>query len=145
MSYGYVYVAQIAMGANPNQALKAIKEAEAYDGPSLIIAYSPCINHGIKTGMCTAMAEMKKAVKAGYWNLYRYNPSAEAKGKNPLTIDSQEPSADYREFLMGEVRYSSLAQADSEHAEELFEKASAEASRRYEDLVRRKESFNSNK
>lgn len=145
MSYGYVYVAQIAMGANPNQALKAIKEAEAYDGPSLIIAYSPCINHGIKAGMCTAMAEMKKAVKAGYWNMYRYNPSAEAKGKNPLTIDSQEPSADYREFLMGEVRYSSLAQADSEHAEELFDKASAEASRRYEDLVRRKESFNSNK
>lgn len=141
MSYGYVYVAQIAMGANPNQAVKAIKEAEAYDGPSLIIAYSPCINHGIKTGMKTSMAEMKKAVKAGYWNLYRYDPSAEAAGKNPLTIDSQQPSTDYRDFLMGEVRYSSLDQADPEAADRLFKKASDEAARRYEDLVRRKASY----
>ncbi len=111
MSYGYVYVAQIAMGADMNQALKAIKEAEAYPGPSLIIAYSPCINHGLKSGMNNAMPEMKKAVQCGYWHLYRYNPALKEQGKNPFILDSKEPDTSlFQDFLKGEVRYTSLAQ-----------------------------------
>ena len=137
MSYGYVYVAHIAMGANPAQCIKAIAEAEAYDGPSLIIAYAPCINHGIKTGMATAQAEEKKAVEAGYWHLYRYNPALKEEGKNPFSLDSKAPNTDeYKNFLMGEVRYNSLARQNPERAEILFNKALDNAKERYDYLTR---------
>ncbi len=109
MTYGYVYVAMIAMGADYNQTVKAIAEAEAYPGPSLIIAYAPCINHGIRAGMGKAQTEEKKAVESGYWHLFRYNPALKAEGKNPFTLDSKAPVGDYKEFLKGEVRYTSLA------------------------------------
>ena len=141
MAYGYVYVAQIAMGANPAQTLKAIREAEAYDGPSLIIAYAPCINHGVKAGMNKAMLEMKKAVRAGYWNLMRYNPELIAQKKNPLSVDSAPPTENFNEFLMGEVRYNSLKLKAPEKAEKLFEKAESEAAGRYQKLLREKKSF----
>lgn len=141
MTYGYVYVAQVAMGANPAQTLKAICEAEAYDGPSLIIAYAPCINHGIRKGMNTAMPEMKRAVQSGYWNLFRFAPEKAEQGENPLTIDSKRPTMSYREFLEGEIRYSSLRQADPEKAEQLFNEAEKQAEARYEALVRQRESF----
>ena len=131
MSYGYVYVAQVCMGADKNQVLKAIAEAEAYNGPSLIIAYAPCINHGIKAGMTNSQAEAKKAVDCGYWALYRYNPTLKGT-KNPFTLDSKEPKGDFREFLMGEVRYASLAKAFPEAAEALFEKTQADAMERLE-------------
>ena len=131
-SYGYVYVASIAMGADKNQALKAIKEAEAYPGPSLIIAYAPCINHGIRTGMGTSIEEEKKAVETGYWNLYRYNPSLKEEGKNPFILDSKEPTKPYREFLDGEVRYTSLKKLFPERAESLFNLAEEQAKDRYE-------------
>ena len=134
MQYGYVYVAQIAMGANQQQALKAITEAEAYDGPSLIIAYAPCINHGLRVGMGQSMAEMKRAVEAGYWNLFRYNPALEAQGKNPFTLDSKAPTASYREFIEGEVRYSSLELAFPERAKELFAQAEKNAAEKYQRL-----------
>ena len=131
MSYGYVYVAQVSMGADKNQVLKAISEAESYNGPSLIIAYAPCINHGIKAGMTNSQAEAKKAVDCGYWSLYRYNPAL--KGiKNPFTLDSKEPKGDFREFLMGEVRYASLAKSFPEAAEALFEKTKKDAMERLE-------------
>ena len=123
MSYGYVYVAQIAMGADQNQTLKAIKEAEAYKGPSIIIAYSPCEMHSIKGGMVNCQNEMKKAVDCGYWNMFRFNPALKAEGKNPFTIDSKPATADYKEFLLGEARYSSLTRSFPERAEELFDKA----------------------
>ncbi|NLK98267.1 pyruvate:ferredoxin (flavodoxin) oxidoreductase [Defluviitalea saccharophila] len=132
MSYGYVYVAQVAMGANQNQLIKALKEAESYPGPSLIIAYAPCINHGIKTGMGCSQAETKKAVEAGYWHLYRYNPLLKAEGKNPFTLDSKAPTADYKEYLMGEVRYSSLTRTFPEIAEKLFDQAELDAKERFE-------------
>ncbi len=141
MAYGYVYVAQIAMGANPEQTLRAIREAEAYDGPSLIIAYAPCINHGVKAGMNKSMLEMKKAVRAGYWNLLRYNPALAAEGKNPLSIDSAAPNESYRDFIMGEVRYNSLQLNFPERAEELFQKGEEMANERYEVLLSRKESM----
>ena len=141
MAYGYVYVAQIAMGANPEQTLKAIREAEAYDGPSLIIAYAPCINHGVKAGMNKAMLEMKNAVRSGYWMLLRYNPALAAEGKNPLFIDSAAPTQSYRDFIMGEVRYNSLKLKFPERAEELFEKAEEVANERYDTLVNRKKSL----
>ena len=131
MSYGYVYVAQVCMGADKNQVLKAIAEAEAYNGPSLIIAYAPCINHGIKAGMTNSQAEAKKAVECGYWALYRYNPALKGT-KNPFTLDSKEPKGDFREFLMGEVRYASLAKVFPEAAEALFEKTQADAMERLE-------------
>ncbi|NLT95650.1 MAG: pyruvate:ferredoxin (flavodoxin) oxidoreductase [Clostridia bacterium] len=131
-SYGYVYVAQIAIGANMNQALKAIAEAEAYPGPSLIIAYAPCINLGIKAGMGSAMDEMKRAVECGYWHLWRYNPLLKEEGKNPFILDSKEPTGNFREFLMGEVRYASLVQSFPEVAEELFKQAEKAAKERYE-------------
>ncbi|MDD5658531.1 MAG: pyruvate:ferredoxin (flavodoxin) oxidoreductase [Actinomycetota bacterium] len=131
-TYGYVYVAQIAMGANKNQALKAIIEAEKYDGPSLVIAYSPCINHGIKIGMGKTQYRQKQAVDAGYWHLYRFNPELKKQGKNPFILDSQEPKESFREFLMGEVRYSSLTKILPETAEELFKKAEKEAKEKYE-------------
>jgi pyruvate-ferredoxin/flavodoxin oxidoreductase len=132
MSYGYVYVAQIAMGANQAQTIKALKEAESYPGPSLIIAYAPCINHGIKLGMGCSQIEEKKAVEAGYWHLYRYNPMLKAEGKNPFILDSKAPTASYKEFIMGEVRYSSLAKTFPERAEALFEKAEELAKEKYE-------------
>ncbi|WP_312701208.1 pyruvate:ferredoxin (flavodoxin) oxidoreductase [Sedimentibacter sp.] len=136
MSYGYVYVAQIAMGADKNQTLKAIKEAESYPGPSLIIAYSPCINHGLKAGMGKSQAQSKEAVEAGYWSLYRYNPLLEEEGKNPFILDSGEPTKDFKEFLMSEVRYSSLYKAFPEVADILFEKAKKDAEYRYKKYVR---------
>ncbi len=129
MSYGNCYVASVAMGADPNQLLKAITEAEAYPGPSLVIAYAPCINHGIKAGMDHVQAEMKRAVDAGYWPLYRYNPAKET-GK--FTLDSKEPTMGYQEFLSGEVRYASLHQTFPLNAETLFAKAEQQAKERYE-------------
>ena len=134
MSYGYIYVAQIAQGANMAQAVKAISEAEAYDGPSLIIAYAPCINHGIKGGMGNAMAEEKRAVEAGYWHLFRFDPRLAEKGENPFQLDSKAPSADYKEFIKSEVRYSSLIRSFPERAEELFDKAEKNAAEKYEHL-----------
>ena len=123
MSYGYIYVAQIAMGADMNQTLKALKEAEAYNGPSLIIGYAPCEMHSIKGGMVNCQKEMKKAVDCGYWNMFRFNPENKAQGKNPLTIDSKPATTDYKEFIMGEARYSSLTRSFPERAEKLFDKA----------------------
>jgi len=128
-TYTYVYVASVAMGANKNQFVKAIVEAESYDGPSLIIAYAPCINHGIN--MSRSQAEEKKAVETGYWPLYRYDPRLKDQGKNPFILDSKDPKGDFREFLMGEVRYSSLTRSFPEQAEKLFEKAEADVKDRY--------------
>ena len=127
MSYGYVYVAQIAMGADYNQTVKALAEAEAYNGPSLIIAYAPCINHGIKKGMSKAMTEEKLAVETGYWNNFRFNPEAE----NKFSLDSKTPTGDYQEFLKGEVRYASLALKDPERANKLFEQNEENAKERF--------------
>ena len=131
-TYGYVYVAQIALGADMNQALKAIKEAEAYPGPSLIIAYAPCINHGIKTGMASTIAEEKKAVQTGYWHLWRYNPTLKEEGKNPFILDSKEPTGTVKEFLEGENRYLMLKKAFPEVAAQLFDKAEKDLIERYE-------------
>jgi len=131
-TYGYVYVAQIAMGANKNQTLKAIAEAERYNGPSLIIAYSPCINHGIKIGMGKTQFREKQAVDSGYWHLYRFNPELKEQGKNPFILDSQKPKESFKDFLMGEVRYSSLTKTFPEAADELFTKAEKEAKEKYE-------------
>ena len=136
MSYGYVYVAMISMGADYNQTVKALAEAEAYPGPSLIIAYAPCINHGIKAGMGKAQTEEKKAVESGYWHMFRYNPALKAEGKNPFTLDSKAPTGDYKEFLKGEVRYTSLALKNPKRAEVLFEKAAENAKERYKYLTR---------
>ncbi len=135
MSYGYVYVAQIAQGADYNQCLKAMLEAESYNGPSLIIGYAPCINHGIKGGMSIAQTEEKKAVEAGYWHLFRYDPRLALEGKNPFQLDSKEPKASYEDFIMGEVRYNSLARSNPDRAKELFEKAQADAKAKYDKLV----------
>ncbi len=132
MSYGYVYVAQVAMGASQNQLIKAITEAEAYPGPSLIIAYAPCINHGLRLGMGNTQLETKRAVDCGYWHLYRYNPLLEQEGKNPFSLDSKEPTADFKEFINSEVRYSSLKLGFPGVAEKLFEQAAEDAKRRYE-------------
>ncbi len=132
MSYGYVYVAQVAMGADKNQTLKAIAEAEAYDGPSLIIAYAPCINHGLKVGMGCSQLEEKRAVDCGYWATYRYNPELKEAGKNPFVLDSKEPTQNFREFLMGEVRFSSLQKLFPETAEALFAKTEQDAKTRLE-------------
>ena len=132
MSYGYVYVAQVNMGADKNQALKAIAEAEAYPGPSLIIGYAPCINHGIKRGMGKSQLEAKAAGECGYWQMYRFNPALKDTDKNPFVLDSKEPTADFKEFLMGEVRYASLAKAFPEAAEALFEKTKKDAMERLE-------------
>ena len=131
MSYGYVYVAQVALGANPAQLIKAMKEAESYPGPSVLIAYAPCINHGIVKGMSSAMEETKKAVEAGYWFLYRYDPRLKEAGKNPFQLDSKAPSMDYREFLMGEVRYASLLRTFPEEGEVLLKKAEEGAKEKY--------------
>ena len=136
MTYGYVYVAQVAMGANMNQTLKAIAEAEAYHGPSLIIGYAPCEMHSIKGGMTNCQSEMKKAVECGYWNLFRFNPALKAEGKNPFTLDSKAPAGGYPEFLMNEARYSSLTRSFPERAKELFAENEEAAKARYEHLTR---------
>jgi len=132
MSYGYVYVAQVALGANQNQLIKAMIEAEKYPGPSIIIAYAPCINHGLKLGMGQSILEEKRAVEAGYWHLYRYNPALKEEGKNPFVLDSKEPTASFRDFIMGEVRYSSLTRSFPDRADVLFEEAEKNARERYE-------------
>ena len=136
MSYGYVYVAQVAMGADPAQTLKAIREAEAYDGPSIVICYCPCIEHGPKAGMGLSQLEEKKAVEAGYWHLYRYNPALKAEGKNPFTLDSKAPTGDFQQFLMGENRYASLKLSFPEKADELYAKADSDAKERYDSYLR---------
>ena len=130
MSYGYIYVAQVGMGANQAQLLKAMMEAESYPGPSLIIAYAPCINHGLKLGMGNTQLETKRAVEAGYWHLFRYNPLLKDQGKNPFILDSKEPTASYKDFIMSEVRYSSLTRSFPEKAKMLFEAAEENAKER---------------
>jgi len=136
MSYGYVYVAQISMGSDRNQTMKAIAEAEAYPGPSLIIGYSPCINHGLKLGMGNSQLECKRAVEAGYWAMYRYNPALKEQGKNPFSLDSKAPTADFKEFLMGEVRYASLKQQFPKQADKLFAKTEQDAAERLDSYKR---------
>lgn len=136
MTYGYVYVAQIAMGSDKNQTIKAIKEAEAYPGPSLIIAYAPCINHGLKVGMACSQLEEKKAVDCGYWGLYRYNPQLKEEGKNPFILDSKEPKGNFKDFLLGEVRYASLKKARPEQADELYAQTEKDAMERLETYKR---------
>lgn len=135
-SYGYVYVAQVAMGANMNHLMKVLQEAESYDGPSLIIAYAPCINHGIRTGMGTTIQQEKFAVETGYWHLYRYDPRLKEEGKNPFILDSKEPSKPFMDFLNSEVRYTSLRRTFPEVAEELFKAAEQDAKERYEKYKR---------
>jgi pyruvate-ferredoxin/flavodoxin oxidoreductase len=135
MSYGYVYVAQISMGADRNQCLKAIAEAEAYDGPSLIIAYAPCINHGIKGGLTIAQQVEKEAVEAGYWHLFRFNPALADAGKSPFSLDSKAPTGDYKAFMMREVRYNSLMRVNPDRANVLFDKAVANSKAKYDHLV----------
>lgn len=137
MSYGYIYVAQIAQGADMNQMIKAFVEAEAYPGPSLIIAYAPCINHGVKGGLKNAQAEEKKAVESGYWHLFRYNPLLAEEGKNPFILDSKEPKGSYQDFIMGEVRYNRLSRSNPDRAKELFDKAEKDAKAKYEALAER--------
>ncbi|WP_326974535.1 pyruvate:ferredoxin (flavodoxin) oxidoreductase [Caproicibacter sp. BJN0012] len=132
MSYGYVYVAQVSMGADPAQTLKAIREAEAYNGPSLVICYCPCIEHGVKASMGLSQLEEKKAVEAGYWHLYRYNPDLKAEGRNPFTLDSREPTGDFQKFLQGENRYASLKLSFPDKAETLYSKAERDAKERLE-------------
>ena len=134
MSYGYVYVAQVAMGANPAQTLKAIAEAEAYHGPSLIIGYAPCEMHSIKGGMTNCQKEMKKAVDCGYWNMFRFNPALKAEGKNPFILESKEPTTSYRDFIMGEARYSALTRSFPERAEKLFTEAEEASKKRFTHL-----------
>jgi pyruvate-ferredoxin/flavodoxin oxidoreductase len=131
-----VYVAQIAMGASQAQTLKAIQEAEAYPGPSLIIAYAPCINHGIKAGMGTAQSEIKRAVEAGYWHMYRYNPALTDEGKNPFILESKDPTASFQDFIASEVRYSSLKLSFPDAADELFAAAEADAKKRLDSYKR---------
>ena len=134
MTYGYVYVAQVAMGANPAQTIKAITEAEAYHGPSLIIGYAPCEMHSIKGGMVNCQKEMKKAVDCGYWNMFRFNPALKAEGKNPFILDSKAPAGGYRDFIMNEARYSALTRSFPERANELFDEAEEAAKARFEKL-----------
>lgn len=141
ISYGYVYVAQIALGADMNQAIKAIKEAEAYPGPSLIIAYSPCIAHGLKQGMGCSVEQEKNAVKAGYWHLYRFNPEMKEEGKNPFSLDSKEPTESFQDYLKSEVRYTSLEQTFPEIAKVYFKKAEEDAKERYESYKRIEASY----
>ncbi|MDD6146320.1 MAG: pyruvate:ferredoxin (flavodoxin) oxidoreductase [Oscillospiraceae bacterium] len=141
MSYGYVYVAQIAMGANMAQTLKAIQEAEAYHGPSLIIGYSPCEMHSIKGGMTNCQSEMKKAVECGYWNLFRFNPALKAEGKNPFTLDSKAPAADYQAFIKNEARYTRLMREFPDRAEKLFTKSEDVAMQRYAHLLKLKDLY----
>jgi len=137
MSYGYIYVAMVAQGADYNQTLKAFHEAESYNGPSIIIAYAPCINHGIKGGLTNAMAETKRAVAAGYWHMFRYDPRLALEGKNPFQLDSKEPTESYQDFIRNEVRYSALTRTFPERAEQLFEKAGQYAAEKYQELLKR--------
>ena len=134
ISYGYVYVAQVSMGADKNQLMKAMTEAEAYHGPSLVICYAPCINHGIRKGMGKSQLEEKLAVECGYWDLFRYNPDLKAQGKNPFSLDSKE-------FLQGEVRYASLKKGFPEEADALYAKTEADAKNRRESYVRLQKGF----
>ena len=136
MTYGNVYVAQVAMGANKQQCMKAILEAEAHKGPSIIIAYAPCISHGLREGMGRTSANQEQAVKCGYWHLYRYNPDLKAEGKNPFVLDSKEPTESFRDFIMAQVRYSALAKQFPEQAEELFEMTEENAKKRYNNYKR---------
>lgn len=136
MSYGYVYVAQVGMGADKNQFMKAVIEAEKYNGPSIIIAYAPCINHGIKKGMGKAQENIKDAVEAGYWHLYRYNPDLKKEGKNPFTLDSKTPTTSFKDYIMGQVRYSSLAKEFPDVADKLFEMSEENANERYDSYKR---------
>ena len=145
MSYGYVYVAQVAMGADFNQTLKAFIEAESYNGPSLIIAYAPCINHGIKGGMGLSQTEEKNAVLSGYWYNFRYDPRLAAEGKNPFMLDSKAPTQSYKDFLKNEVRYSALMRQNPERAEKLFDKAEKQALSKYEYLKRLEALYSENK
>jgi pyruvate-ferredoxin/flavodoxin oxidoreductase len=131
-TYGYIYVAMVAMGADKNQFLKAVREAEAYPGPSLIIAYSPCINHGLKRGMGKSQENEKLAVESGYWSLFRYNPELKKEGKNPFILDSKDPTGSFRDFIMDQVRYASLAMEFPDEAEELFQMAEQHAMERIE-------------
>ena len=133
MQYGYCYEAQVAMGANPAQLAKVLKEAEEFKGPSLIIAYAPCINHGLVKGMGCAQQEAKEAVAAGYWNLYHYNPDLKKEGKNPFVLDSKEPTLNLRDFLMGEVRFSALTRTFPEEAEKLLAEAELDAKEKYQE------------
>lgn len=135
MSYGYVYVAQVSMGADYNQCLKAFNEAESYNGPSIIIAYAPCINHGIKGGLMNAQFEEKRAVQSGYWNLFRYDPRKAMQNENPFTLDSKEPTESYRDFIMNEVRYNALYRAYPDRAEKLFRQAENQAKDKYNNLL----------
>ncbi|NDL66524.1 pyruvate:ferredoxin (flavodoxin) oxidoreductase [Anaerotalea alkaliphila] len=135
-TYGYVYVAQVGMGSNKNQFMKALVEAEKYDGPSLIIAYAPCINHGIRIGMGKTQEQTQRAVEAGYWHLWRFNPLLREEGKNPFVLDSKEPTADFQEFIKGEIRYTTLMSQFPQEAERLFAKAEKEAKERYEGYKR---------
>ena len=136
MGYGTVYVAQVGMSADNNQFMKAIREAESYRGPSLILCYAPCISHGWKKGMGRAQQSIREAVACGYWQLYRFDPRKKQAGQNPFTLDSKEPTADFREFLMSQIRYSALAAEFPERAEELFTKAEADARERLEEYRR---------
>jgi pyruvate-ferredoxin/flavodoxin oxidoreductase len=136
LSYGYVYVAQVGMGASKSQFLKAVVEAEAYDGPSLIIAYAPCINHGLKKGMGKTQENIKDAVACGYWQLYRYNPLLADEGKNPFILDQKEPSESFRDFILDQTRYAALAKEFPEEAEGLFEQAEANAKERFANYQR---------
>ena len=131
MSYGYVYVTSVAMGANKNQLIKAMLEAESYPGPSLIVAYAPCINHGIKKGMGKTQEEEKLAVDCGYWPLYRFDPRLADEGKNPFQLDSKEPNGKLHEFLMGEVRYHTLTQSFPEEAKRLHKKLEEDVNSRF--------------
>ncbi len=142
MSYGYVYVAQVAMGSDMNQTMKALLEAEAYHGPSIVIGYAPCEMHGVKGGMTNCQSEMKRAVEAGYWQTFRFNPAAKAAGKNPLTVDCKAPTGSYIDFIKSETRYSSLALKFPERAEQLFNEAQQLAKEKYENLIRQQEFFN---
>ena len=137
MSYGYIYVAQVSMGADPGQTLKAIREAEAYPGPSIVICYCPCLEHGIQGGMGNSQLEQKKAVECGYWHLYRYDPRLKAEGKNPFTLDSKEPTGDLKAYLKSERRYASLMDAFPERAERLYNKELQDAADRLESYKHR--------
>ena len=136
MTYGYVYVAQVAMGYDQAQTLKALREAESYPGPAIVICYCPCLEQHIKAGMSCTQDEMKKAVECGYWHLYRYDPRRKAEGKNPFQLDSKEPTGDFQQFLLGENRYASLQLAFPEKAQELYAKAARDAKERLESYQR---------
>ena len=136
MTYGYVYVAQVGMGSDYNQFIKAVTEAELYDGPSIIIAYAPCVNHGLKKGMNKAQENIRDAVDCGYWHLYRFNPSLKEQGKHPFILDSKEPSESFRDFILNQVRYSSLKTEFPDKANEMFSLAERNARERYETYVK---------